>query len=145
MTPPPLLSPALSCPLLCLGTSEHSSHILFTFLLHCHGMTTLSSVLTERANTSAPLCLTSSEFLTRKKRCGVNSLDPAQGNRCCQGDWGGDPWHRSPVSSLSIVSTVPASPQHPCASPWQAEAMPPGHWAAFQSSRLCFLDNPSSI
>lgn len=62
-----LSSPFLLCPgpLSCLGVSEHRGHILFTFLLCCHGMTTPSSVLTERANTSAPLCLTSSEFLTR--------------------------------------------------------------------------------
>lgn len=86
-------------PLSYLGMSEHSSHILFTFLLRCHGMTTLSCVLPERANFSAPLCLTSSEFLTRIKRCGINSLEPAQGKRCCQGGWGGDPWHRSPASS----------------------------------------------
>lgn len=59
---PLLLSPG---PLSCLGVSEHRSHILFTFLLCCHGMTMPSSVLTERANTSAPVCLTSSEFLTR--------------------------------------------------------------------------------
>lgn len=75
-----LFSSLLLCPgsLWCLGTSEHSSHILFTFLLPCHGMTMLSNVLTEMANTSAPLCLTSSEFLTRNERCGLNSLDPAQ-------------------------------------------------------------------
>lgn len=61
---PPLSFSALAlCQ--CLGVSEHRGHILFTFLLCCHGMTTPSSVLTERANTSAPLCLTSSEFLTR--------------------------------------------------------------------------------